>query len=89
MPVFFINLIIRFSWALYRDMWDSNGEYVIDGNLKSYECTDTLHTIKTQTLIIVCDNDECVVQISEFINEKIPDSELIIYPQSGHMTFVD
>jgi pimeloyl-ACP methyl ester carboxylesterase len=24
-----------------------------------------------------------------FLNERIPDSELIINPQSGHMTFVD
>ena len=65
MPVFFINLIIRFSWALYREMWVSNGEYIIDGNFKSIEYTDMLHTI------------------------KIPDSEPVIYPQSGHMTFVD
>ena len=78
-----------FSWALYREMWGSNGEYVIDGNLKSVEYTDILHTIKVPTLITVGDNDECAPHLSELMHEKIPNSELVIYPQSGHMTFVD
>ena len=28
------------SWTLYREMWGSNGEYIIDGNLKSVEYVD-------------------------------------------------
>lgn len=78
-----------FSWALYREMWGSNGEYVIDGNLKSVEYTDILHTINVPTLITVGDNDECAPSLSELMHEMIPNSELVIYPQSGHMTFVD
>jgi proline iminopeptidase len=78
-----------FSWALYREMWGSNGEYVIDGNLVSVEYTNMLHTISVPTLITVGDNDECAPSLSELMHEKIPGSELVIYPQSGHMTFVD
>lgn len=78
-----------FSWALYREMWGSNGEYVIDGNLVSVEYTDMLHTINVPTLITVGDNDECAPSLSELMHEKIPNSELVIYPHSGHMTFVD
>ena len=78
-----------FSWALYREMWGSNGEYIIDGNLKSVEYVDRLHTIKVPTLINCGDNDECAPSLSELMHEKIPGSELVIYPQSGHMTFVD
>ncbi|MDH3268658.1 MAG: proline iminopeptidase-family hydrolase [Ignavibacteria bacterium] len=78
-----------FSWALYREMWGSNGEYIIDGNLKSVEYTDRLHTIKIPTLINCGDNDECAPSLSELMHEKIPGSELVIFPQSGHMTFVD
>jgi len=78
-----------FSWALYREMWGSNGEYVIDGNLVSVEYTDMLHTINVPTLITVGDNDECAPSLSELMHEKISNSELVIYPQSGHMTFVD
>ena len=78
-----------FAWTLYREMWGSNGEYVIDGNLKSVEYTDRLHTITVPTLINCGDNDECAPSLSELMHEKIPNSELVIYPQSGHMTFVD
>ena len=30
------------SWDLYREMWGSNGEFVIDGNLTSVEYADRL-----------------------------------------------
>jgi len=41
----------KMSWDLYREMWGSNGEFVIDGNLKSVEYTDRLSSIKVPTLI--------------------------------------
>ena len=78
-----------FSWALYREMWGSDGEYIINGNLVSVEYTDMLPTIKVPTLITVGDNDECAPSLSELIHEKISNSELVIFPQSGHLTFID
>jgi len=78
-----------FAWTLYREMWGSSGEYVIDGNLKSVEYVDKLHTIKVPTLINCGDNDECAPSLSEEMHEKISGSKLVIFPKSGHMTFVD
>ena len=78
-----------FAWDLYREMWGSDGEYVIDGNLKSVEYVDRLHTIKVPTLVNCGDHDECAPSLSEEMHEKIPDSKLVIFPNSGHMTFVD
>lgn len=77
------------SWDLYREMWGSDGEFVIDGNLKSVEYLDKLSTIKVPTLIIAGDHDECDPSLSKEINEKIAGSKLIIVPDSGHMAFVD
>jgi len=77
------------AWDLYRVMWGSNGEFVIDGNLKSVEYTDRLSTIAVPTLITVGDNDECAPSLSEEMHEKITGSQLVIFPKSGHMTFVD
>jgi proline iminopeptidase len=77
------------SWALYREMWGSHGEYVIDGNLKSVEYTDRLSTIKVPTLIVVGDHDESDPSLSKVMQEKIAGSKLVILPSSGHMTFVD
>ena len=39
------------AWDVYREMWGSDGEFIIDGNLKSAEYTDKLSTITVPTLI--------------------------------------
>lgn len=77
------------SWELYREMWGSTGEYVIDGNLKSVEYTDRLSTINVPTLIMAGDHDECDPSLSETMHAKIKGSKLVVLPKSGHMTFVD
>jgi proline iminopeptidase len=77
------------SWDLYREMWGSSGEYVIDGNMVSVEYADRLASIKVPTLITVGDHDECDPSISEVMHEHITGSTLVVLPKSGHMTFVD
>ena len=77
------------SWDLYREMWGSHGEYVIDGNLKSVEYAGRLKTIKVPTLITAGDHDECAPSLSEEMHQLIAGSKLVIFPQSGHMNFVD
>jgi proline iminopeptidase len=77
------------SWDLYREMWGSHGEYVVDGNLKSVEYTDRLATIKVPTLILVGEHDECDPSLSQAMHEKIAGSKLVVLPKAGHMTFVD
>jgi proline iminopeptidase len=77
------------SWDLYREMWGSHGEYVIDGNLASVEYTDRLASIRVPTLITAGDHDECDPSLSRVMHEKIAGSKLVIFPRSGHMTFVD
>jgi proline-specific peptidase len=77
------------SWDLYREMWGSHGEYAIDGNLVSVEYTDRLSSIRVPTLITAGDHDECDPSLSRMMHEKIAGSKLVIFPESGHMTFVD
>jgi len=77
------------SWDLYREMWGSDGEFIIDGNLKSVEYVGKLNTIKVPTLITCGDHDECDPSLSKEMHEKIAGSKLVIFPKSGHMTFVD
>ena len=77
------------SWDLYRQMWGSNGEFIIDGNLKSVEYVDLLPSIHVPTLILVGDHDECDPSLSRQMHEKIEGSILVMLPKSGHMTFVD
>jgi proline iminopeptidase len=77
------------AWDVYREMWGSDGEFVIDGNLKSVEYIDRLSTITVPTLITVGDHDECAPSLSEEMHQKITGSKLVVLPKSGHMTFVD
>lgn len=77
------------SWDLYREMWGSNGEFVVDGNLVSVEYADRLGSIRVPTLISVGDHDQVDPSISRDMQAKIPGSTLVVLPESGHMTFVD
>lgn len=77
------------SWDVYREMWGSHGEFIVDGNLTEVEYVDKLNQIKVPTLIIVGDHDESDPRMSVEMQAKIAGSKLVILPTSGHMTFVD
>jgi len=77
------------NWELYREMWGSHGEFVIDGNLKYVEWGDRLPTLHIPTLILVGDHDECDPSLSRGMHEKIAGSRLVIFPNAGHMNFID
>ena len=70
-------------------MWGSDGEFIIDGNLRSVEYVDRLPTIRVPTLIVVGDHDECDPSLSKEMHEKIAGSKLVILPNAGHMNFED
>jgi proline iminopeptidase len=77
------------NWDLYREMWGSDGEFVIDGNLKSVEYVDRLPSIKVPTLVMAGDHDECDPSLARTMHEKIAASKLVILPNSGHLDYVD
>jgi proline iminopeptidase len=77
------------AWDVYREMWGSHGEFVIDGNLTSVEYAGRLPSIQVPTLITVGDHDECAPSLSRKMNTLIARSKLVVLPESGHMTFVD
>jgi proline iminopeptidase len=77
------------AWDVYREMWGSHGEFVIDGNLKSVEYAERLKSLTVPTLITVGDHDECAPSLAREMHELISGSKLVVLPQSGHMTFVD
>jgi proline iminopeptidase len=77
------------AWDLYREMWGSHGEFVVDGNLASVEYADRLGSLRVPTLILVGDHDQVDPSISKDMQARIPGSKLVVLPESGHMTFVD
>jgi proline iminopeptidase len=83
------NGVAPTNWELYREMWGSHGEFVIDGNLTSVEYVDRLPTIKVPTLVMAGDHDECDLSLVRTMHEKIAGSKLVILPNSGHLAFQD
>jgi proline iminopeptidase len=79
----------KMSWDLYRAMWGSHGEFIIDGNLKSVEYAKRLPSLRVRTLVTAGDHDECDPAQAKELSGLIHGSRLVIFPQSGHMTFVD
>jgi proline iminopeptidase len=79
----------KMSWDLYRAMWGSHGEFIVDGNLKSVEYADRLPSLRVRTLVTAGDHDECDPALAKELSGLIPGSRVVIFPQSGHMTFVD
>jgi proline iminopeptidase len=77
------------AWDLYREMWGSHGEFVVDGNLASVEYADRLGSLHVPTLITVGDHDQVDPLIAKDMQRCIPGSQLVVLPESGHMTFVD
>lgn len=77
------------AWDLYREMWGSHGEFIVDGNLTCVEYADRLPSLKVPTLITVGDHDECDPAMAKAMHALIPGSKLVVLPGSGHMTFVD
>jgi len=77
------------NWELYREMWGSDGEFVIDGNLKSVEYLAKLHTIHVPALVMAGEHDEAAPVLAQQIQSGIPGAKLFIMPNAGHMEFVD
>ena len=50
-----------------------HGEFVIDGNLKSVEWVDRLHTIHVPTLVMAGDHDECDPSSAARCTRRSPD----------------
>lgn len=77
------------SWDLYREMWGSDGEFAVTGNLTSVEWLDRLGQLRLPTLVTVGDHDETDPELARSIQRAIPGSLLAVIPEAGHMTFVD
>jgi proline iminopeptidase len=88
-PNYDASLTTGIAWDVYREMWGSHGEFVVDGNQREIEYVDKLSQIKVPTLIIVGDHDESDPKMSAEMHAKIAGSKMVVLPESGHMTFVD
>jgi len=88
-PSFDPAMMGNMSWDLYREMWGSDGEFIVTGNLVSVEYLGRLGALRMPTLVTVGDHDQLDPELSRAIHRAIPGSKLVIVPEAGHSTFVD
>jgi len=64
-------------------------EFSMSGVLEYYNVTAELHRITCPTLVTVGKYDTMTMEVVETIAKNIPNSELKVYPHSGHLTMID
>jgi proline iminopeptidase len=74
------------AWDVYREMWGSDGEFVITGNLVSVEYLERLKGMRVPTLVTTGDIDPGLARMTA---AAIPGAKLVVFPQSGHLEFMD
>lgn len=64
-------------------------EFTITGNLKDWDRTDRLGEIRVPTLITCGRYDELGPPCAEILQRGIPNSEMRIFEQSAHLTYLE
>jgi len=58
---------------VYREMWGSDGEFIVDGNLKEVEYVGQLSQIKVPTLILVGEPTRVIPRCRGRCTTRLPD----------------
>lgn len=64
-------------------------EFTLTGNLKGFDRTARLHEIQIPTLFTCGRYDECTPDASAWYHSLLPNSELVIFEHSAHMTHLE
>jgi proline iminopeptidase len=75
-----------FALPVYVPMWGPS-EFCYVGNLAGWDRVDRLAEIRIPTLITVGEHDELTPTCSEQIHERLPRSQLAVFPDCSHWTF--
>ena len=62
-------------------------EFTVTGNFKDWDITDRLGEIRVPTLIMSGEYDEARPPHMRDMHERIPGSELTIFPDASHLCF--
>lgn len=76
------------NMQIYQTMWGPN-EFTCTGNLRDWNRLPNLHQIKQPCLIIVGFHDELTTRSAALIHQRIPNSELKVFPNSSHTPFFE
>jgi proline iminopeptidase len=76
--------LASFAHPVYSQMWGPDA-FTIEGNLSSWDVSDSIGAIQASTLITVGRYDEVTPACAEAIRSRISGSELVEFPSSAHL----
>jgi len=77
------------GWDVLNQMWGAKSDFHIDGNLKGFDFTPQLRTLKVPALVIYGDHDLVSDATARESHEALADSKLVEMSNAAHMTMVD
>ncbi len=82
------SAFMQMNPALYGYM-NGPSEFALTGTLKDYDCTAYLPEIKIPTLFICGEYDEAVPATTQYYQNLVPNSQLVVVPNAGHLAMDD
>jgi pimeloyl-ACP methyl ester carboxylesterase len=70
-------------------MWVRRSDFRIDGNLKGFNFTSKLKMLTVPTLVVLGDHDIVSVASAEALVSALPNAELTVLSNCGHMMYID
>ena len=77
------------GWEVLREMWVRRSDFHVDGNLKGIDFTRQLRGLKVPTLVVLGDRDLVSVPSAKKLTAALPDAQLAVIPNCGHMMYID
>jgi proline iminopeptidase len=77
------------GWDVLKEMWGAKTDFHIDGNLKGFNFTPQLRTLRIPTLVIYGDHDLVSDATALESHEALVGSKLVEMSRAAHMTMVD
>lgn len=77
------------GWEVLREMWVRRSDFRVEGNLRGFDFTSQLRSLKTPTLVVVGDRDMVSLRSAKNLAASLPNSRLHVMSTCGHMMFVD
>ncbi len=87
-PDSFLRMVDKPGDEVYHTMWGPS-EFFMIGTLKDWDITDRLGEIGVPTLVIGGRHDHATPAVMETVHRGIPNSEWIIFENSGHFPHIE
>jgi proline-specific peptidase len=72
-----------------REMWVRRSDFRIDGNLKGFDFTHSLGSVRVPSLVVIGDRDLVSTATADESRAALPRATLVVMAECAHMMFID